>query len=94
MRDFFSLKLPNSTPGKVIKAHRRNAKITLQELASKTEISRLIWSKIENDKKVLDRNIANIAGSALGLDPEIILSSQDEAASVPEISKNIRPKKN
>ncbi|MEK6772933.1 MAG: helix-turn-helix transcriptional regulator [Bdellovibrionota bacterium] len=49
-RNFFDLKFPKTTPGKVIRAFRKNFNITQQELAEVTGIAETNLSAIENDK--------------------------------------------
>ena len=73
MKDFFSLKLPDSTPGQVIRAHRKNAGLTLKDLGEMTGIAESNLSAIEKDRRILGPEWAHILGAALGLDAEIIL---------------------
>ncbi len=64
---------PDSTPGSVIRAHRRNWKITLRELAETTGIAESNLSLIENDKVEIGVRRATLIGAALGVDPALIL---------------------
>ena len=73
MKDFFSLKLPTATPGRVIRAHRKNAGLTLKDLCEMTGIAESNLSAIERDRMVLGPERAHMIGAALGLDVEIIL---------------------
>lgn len=62
-----------STPGSVIRAHRRNWKITLKELGEMTGIAESNLSLIENDKVEIGIRRASLIGAALGIDPAFIL---------------------
>ena len=62
-----------STPGSVIRAHRRNWKITLKELSETTGIAESNLSLIENDKVEIGTRRAALIGAALGIDPAFIL---------------------
>ena len=66
-----------STPGKVIRAHRRNFLITLKELACATGIAESNLSLIENDKIELGVKRATLIGAALGIEPGFILFPND-----------------
>ena len=72
-RNFFDLKLINTTPGGVIKAFRRNFQITQQELAVVTGIAETNLSAIENDKIEIGIKRAVLIAAALGIDPASIL---------------------
>jgi transcriptional regulator with XRE-family HTH domain len=73
MKNFFSLDFPKSSPGQIIRAHRKNFGITLKELEEVTGIAESNLSAIETGNTVLGPERAHIIGAALGLDPEIIL---------------------
>jgi transcriptional regulator with XRE-family HTH domain len=73
MQDFFSLKLEKATPGQVIKAFRRNFKITLKELGEITGISQTNLSAIENDRVDIGVRRAVLIAAALGVEPSVIL---------------------
>ena len=62
-----------STSGSVIRAHRRNWKITLKELNEMTGIAESNLSLIENDKVEIGTRRASLLGAALGIDPALIL---------------------
>ena len=62
-----------STSGSVIRAHRRNWKITLKELSEITGIAESNLSLIENDKVEIGTRRASLIGAGLGIDPAFIL---------------------
>lgn len=66
---FFDLKLPNSTPGKVIKAFRKNFDITLKKLAEITSVSETNLSAIENAMIEIGVKQAILIAIALGISP-------------------------
>ncbi|MGK5084837.1 helix-turn-helix transcriptional regulator [Bdellovibrionota bacterium FG-1] len=68
-----------STSGSVIRAHRRNWKITLKELGEMTEIAESNLSLIENDKVEIGTRRASLIGAALGIDPAFILFPEGAA---------------
>ncbi|MBX9767612.1 MAG: helix-turn-helix domain-containing protein [Bdellovibrionales bacterium] len=72
-RNFFDLKLPKATPGKVIKAFRKNFNITQQELAAVTGIAEANLSAIENDKVEIGVKRAVLIAAALGINPSGLL---------------------
>jgi transcriptional regulator with XRE-family HTH domain len=73
MKDFFSLKLPKGTPGKIIRAHRNRLGLTLKDLEEATGIQQSNLSAIENDRTEIGPERAYLIGAALGVDPEFIL---------------------
>lgn len=62
-----------STSGSVIRANRRNWKITLKELSEMTGIAESNLSLIENDRVEIGTRRASLIGAALGIDPAFIL---------------------
>jgi transcriptional regulator with XRE-family HTH domain len=81
IRNFFDLKLPNLTPGKVIKAFRKNFNITQQELAKVTGIAETNLSAIENNKIEIGVKRAVLIATALGINPSMILFPEGYEAS-------------
>ena len=80
--DFFTEKV---TPGRVIKANRKNLKITLEEISLLTGIDTGNLSSIENDKKQVGVKTAIKIGLALGLHPSSILFPNGYQIEDPEI---------
>ena len=72
-RNFFDLKLIEITPGKVIKAFRKNFSITQQELAKVTGIAETNLSAIENDRIEMSQRYAEVFAAALNVHPMIFL---------------------
>ena len=72
-RNFFDLKLIEITPGKVIKAFRKNFSITQQELAKVTGIAETNLSAIENDRLEIGVKRAVLIAAALGISPSGLL---------------------
>ncbi len=72
-RNFFDLKFPKTTPGKVIRAVRKNFNITQQELAEVTGIAETNLSAIENDKIEIGVKRAVLIAAALGIGPSGLL---------------------
>jgi transcriptional regulator with XRE-family HTH domain len=62
-----------STPGGVIRAHRKNFKITLRDLSKITGIAESNLSLIENDKVEIGSKRARLIAAALGIDPSFIM---------------------
>lgn len=73
MKDFFSGSFPKSTPGQVVRAHRKQMNLTLRELQDVTGIAQENLSAMENGKKSIGSDTALILGAALGIDAEFIL---------------------
>lgn len=72
LRDLKVLQV-EATPGKVVRAFRKNFGITLEELEAVTGISQSNLSAIENDKIDLGVRRAELLAAALGLEPSVIL---------------------
>jgi len=73
IKNFFELKLVGATPGKVIKAFRKNFNITQQELAGVTGIAETNISAIENDKVEIGVKRAVLIAAAFGINPSGLL---------------------
>lgn len=72
-RNFFDLKLPKTTAGGIIKAFRKNFKITQEDLTKITGIAETNLSAIENDKIEIGVKRAVLLATALGIDPSQLL---------------------
>jgi transcriptional regulator with XRE-family HTH domain len=72
-RNIFDLKFPKTTPGKVIKAFRKNFNITQQELSKVTGIAETNLSAIENDRVEIGVKRAVLIAAALGISPSSLL---------------------
>jgi len=89
------LKNQKASPGSVIRAHRRNFKITLKELSKATGIAESNLSLVENDKVEIGIKRATLIGAALGVDPAFIMFPngyepyKEEADKVKKVAKRI-----
>lgn len=63
----------DSTAGSIIRAFRKNFKITLKELSKLTDIPESNLSAIENKKLEIGVKRATMIGAALGISPESLL---------------------
>ncbi|MBK9292927.1 MAG: helix-turn-helix transcriptional regulator [Oligoflexia bacterium] len=61
------------TPGKLIRAIRKNFNLTLKEIQSLTGILEPNLSAIENDRMELTKKTAELIGAALGVHPSTLL---------------------
>ena len=61
------------TSGKVMRAIRKNFKMTLKEIEQLTGIKEPNLSAIENDKMEITKHYAEILGAALGVHPSSLL---------------------
>ena len=69
--------LPNdSTSGSIIRAFRKNFKVTLKELSKLTDVSESNLSALENDKLEVGVKRATLIGTALGISPESLLATK------------------
>lgn len=73
MTDFFKLKQPKMTPGKVIRAFRKNFGFTLEDIKTLTGIKTTNLSAIEQDKRPVSLGAALKLAAIFGLDPGNIL---------------------
>ena len=81
-----------STSGSVIRAHRRNWKITLKELSEMTGIAESNLSLIENDKVEIGTRRASLIGAALGIDPAFILFPDGAEGALKKEVERVRKK--
>ncbi len=89
LRDLKVLQV-ESTPGRVVRAFRKNFGITLEELEKITGISQSNLSAIENDKIELGVRRAELLAAALGLEPSVILFPQNREGRLAKELKEIR----
>jgi len=72
-KNFFDLKQVRTTSGGVIRAFRKNFKITQTELAQVTGIAETNLSAIENNRIEIGVKRAVLIAAAFGIDPSLIL---------------------
>ena len=72
-RDFFEVSKVNSTAGSIIKAFRKNFKVTLKELSKLTGIPESNLSAIENERIDIGIRRATLISAAFGISPESLL---------------------
>ena len=84
MVDFFSLKQPDMTPGKVIRAFRKNFGFTLADIEKVTDIKESNLSAIENDSRPVGLDVAVRLAAVFGIDPSTILFPQGGMAALAE----------
>ncbi len=72
-KDLLDFLPTDSTAGSVIRAFRKNFKVTLKELGKLTGIPESNLSAIENDKVEIGVKRATLIGAALGISPESLL---------------------
>jgi transcriptional regulator with XRE-family HTH domain len=88
MTDFFKLPQPNLTPGKVVRAFRKNFGFTLQDIDKLTGAGETNLSAIENDNRVLGPELATRLAAVFGINPALILfPNGPEALDKPEFKK-------
>ncbi len=73
MTDFFSLPQPKLTPGKVVRAFRKNFGFTLEEIDRLTHAGTTNLSAIENDNRPLGLDLAVRLAAVFGINPGLIL---------------------
>lgn len=84
MVDFFSFKQPDMTPGKVIRAFRKNFGFTLADIEKVTGIKESNLSAIENESRPVGLDIALRLAAFLGVDPSTLLFPQGGMAALEE----------
>lgn len=72
-KDLMDFLPKTSTAGSIIRAFRKNFKVTLKELAKLTGIPESNLSALENDKIEMGVKRATLIGAALGISPESLL---------------------
>ena len=73
LKDLADFLLNDSSAGSMIRAFRKNFKITLKELSKLTGIPESNLSALENDKIEIGVKRATLIGAALGISPESLL---------------------
>lgn len=73
MSDFFKLRQPELTPGKVIRAFRKNFGFTLADIEKLTDIAEPNLSAIENDSRPVGQELAIRLAAVFGINPGLIL---------------------
>ena len=74
------------TPGKTVRAFRKNFEITLKELEEVTDIKESNLSALENDRIEMTSYYAERLGAALGIHPRLILYPDGWVKVTPELS--------
>lgn len=72
-KDLMDFLPKDSTAGSIIRAFRKNFRVTLKELSKLTGIPESNLSAIENDKLEIGVKRATLIGAALGIAPESLL---------------------
>jgi transcriptional regulator with XRE-family HTH domain len=75
-----------STPGKTLRAFRKNFGITLKELGEVTGIQESNLSALENDRVEMTSYYAERFGAALGIHPSLLLYPEGWVKITPELS--------
>jgi transcriptional regulator with XRE-family HTH domain len=73
MTDFFSLPQPDVSPGKVVRALRKNFGFTLSDMESLIGVAESNLSAIENDARAIGMELAIKFAAVFGIDPGLIL---------------------
>jgi transcriptional regulator with XRE-family HTH domain len=75
-----------STPGKTLRAFRKNFEITLKELEEVTGIKESNISALENDRTEMTSYYAEMFGAALGIHPSLLLYPEGWVKVTPELA--------
>jgi transcriptional regulator with XRE-family HTH domain len=75
-----------STPGKTLRAFRRNFEITLKDLEDVTGIKESNLSALENDRVEMSSYYAERLGAALGVHPSLLLYPEGWVKVTPELA--------
>lgn len=75
-----------STPGKTVRAFRKNFNITLKELEDVTGIKESNLSALENDRIEMTSYYAERLGAALGIHPSLLLYPEGWVKVTPELA--------
>lgn len=76
-----------STPGKTLKAFRKNFNITLRDLEDVTGIKESNLSTLENDRIEMTSYYAERLGAALGIHPSLLLYPEGWVKVTPELAE-------
>lgn len=74
-----------TTPGKTLRAFRKNFEITLKELEEVTDIKESNLSALENDRTEMTSYYAERLGAALGIHPRLLLYPDGWVKLTPEL---------
>jgi transcriptional regulator with XRE-family HTH domain len=77
MTDFFDLKQPEVTSGRLLLAFRKNFGFTLKDVELLTGIQQSNLSAMENNRKPVGYKAAEKLGAIYGIMPELILFPND-----------------
>lgn len=75
-----------STPGKTLRAFRKNFEITLKDLEEVTDIKESNLSALENDRIEMSSYYAERLGAALGIHPSLLLYPEGWVKVTPELA--------
>lgn len=75
-----------STPGKTLRAFRKNFSITLKDLEDVTGIKESNLSALENDRVEMTSYYAERLGAALGIHPSLLLYPEGWIKVTPELA--------
>ena len=75
------------TPGKTLRAFRKNFEITLKELEEVTGIKESNLSALENDRTEMTSYYAERLGAALGIHPRLLLYPDGWTKHSPELAE-------
>lgn len=75
-----------STPGKTLRAFRKNFNITLKDLEDVTGVKESNLSALENDRTEMTSYYAERLGAALGIHPSLLLYPEGWVKSTPELA--------
>ncbi len=88
MTDFFNLSQPEMTPGKVIRAFRKNFGFTLADIEKLTDVAESNLSAMENDARPVGQDLAVRLAAVFGINPGLILFPNGaEILDKPELRK-------
>lgn len=73
MTDFFTLPQAKLTPGKVIRAFRRNFGFTLADIEKLANVAESNLSAMENDARPIGQEVAVRLAAIFGINPGLIL---------------------
>jgi len=74
-----------STPGKALRAFRKNFGITLKDLEDVTRVKESNLSALENDRIEMTSYYAERLGAALGIHPSLLLYPEGWVKVTPEL---------
>ena len=88
MTDFFKLPQPKLSPGKVVRAFRKNFGFTQAEIGKLIDVAESNLSAIENDSRPIGPELAVRFAAVFGISPAFILFPEgSEILERPELKK-------